>query len=147
MEFQIRSGLIIEAREFVDCLVGRAGFPAGGLDTSPPLLGNFVSSEQGGVTQFKVQSTSTSKHISQIQIHSSITSPSPHPLSKITTPIPSLLDAPAPAPLNSTNGPEYNLSNLCHLQQTPPPETKSDEMKLKGKTKKKDLRYNFTFSA
>lgn len=57
MEFQIRSGLIIEAREFVDCLVGRAGFPAGGLDISPPLLGNFVSSEQGGVTQFKVQSS------------------------------------------------------------------------------------------
>jgi hypothetical protein len=45
MDFKIRSGLIIAAREFVDCLVGMAGFPAGGLDTSPPLLGNFVSSE------------------------------------------------------------------------------------------------------
>jgi hypothetical protein len=57
MDFKIRSGLIIAAREFVDCLVGMAGFPAGGLDTSPPLLGNFVSSEQGGVSQFKVQSS------------------------------------------------------------------------------------------
>jgi hypothetical protein len=56
MEFQIWSGLFIAARGFVDCLVGIAGFPAGGLDTSP-LLGNFVSSEQGGVSQFKAQSS------------------------------------------------------------------------------------------
>jgi hypothetical protein len=92
MEFQIRSGLVIAARELVGCLVGMACFPAGGLDTSP-LLGNFVSSEKGGVSQFKAQS---SKY-KYLETH--LSNPNPfihyfalaHPLSKITNanPIPS----------------------------------------------------------